>query len=239
MAEPKHAKPHPARGQVLRLLTGLLVGPGAGEPLPTQGYRRLSELIHEEWERPTFGLLRLFRLGILIGTYASPTLLVDQLFKSTSRSVVGLSRELLYQLPRDVFFLAVLVTRLHQSPTVMGLVAFLVLDILVHLAGSALVWGSYSIDPQRSLIWAVVNYFEITVAYAALYVHCDCFNVAHPGAIQGLYFSLVTATTVGFGDLYPKGSVGQAIVASQLGIFVVFVLVVLTSLQSRASQSTR
>jgi hypothetical protein len=207
--------------------------------IPRQGYGRLAELIREERQNPFFGLHKILRLTILYSRYPSPTLWVDQWFQSTSRRVVGLSRERFYQLPRDGFLLLVLLTPLHHSCLTEFLVVLLVLDILTinNLAGGTLIWGAYSIDPQRSFIWAVVNYFEVTVAFATLYLYLDCLNVSPLCVTQALYFSLVTATTVGFGDLHPVGSPGQALVICQLVVFVIFVSMFLTTLQSRVSKS--
>lgn len=245
MTEPTPVTSASPSPDVRRSRAGLLMGPRTAQALPRQGYRRLNELVREEWRRPTFGLLRLFRLAVLALTYLSPTILIDQVVRTTDRSVVGLTRELVFVLPRDVFFVLALVTSLNSSVIALAVVAFLVLDVLCHLAGSALVWGNHSINPQRSLIFALVNYFEITIAYAVAYKHFACLNVlipsgtsvaAPPSALQAVYFSLVTATTVGYGDITPKGSLGQGLVVSQLALFATFVLILLTSLHSRAAE---
>ena len=49
-----------------RFLKKLFLGPeDASDTLPPQGYRRTKELIQEEWDKPTFGSMRLVRLFLL------------------------------------------------------------------------------------------------------------------------------------------------------------------------------
>jgi hypothetical protein len=219
--------------QFLYLLT---FGPGTSTEKTTHtGYRDLTDRICKEWKRPTYGLLRLVRLGILVSRYVSPTVLIDSAVNAKKDSMVGVSREVMYFL-RLAFFLLVLLTRLHGYKIVFGIVVFLILDIISSLLGTAFLWGTYSLDRQRSLILAISNYFEITLAFAVLYLHCDCLSVKNLCASQALYFSLVTAATVGYGDLVPNGTQGRWLVICQICVFVIFVLVILAILTSRAQQ---
>jgi hypothetical protein len=243
-----------------RFLVMLVFGPDKiTEDLPRQGYSRAKQLVIDDWEKPTSGLLRLFRLTILAGLYLSLTVLADQFFilvsscicclfpglrhhqllRTTSRSALGVSREVLYHLPRDVFLIWVLFTPLHRHMWIECIVIYLMLDILHHLAGSALVWGKHSIDPQRSLIFAIVNYFEITTAFATLYLHFNCLTASSlvTDPTQAFYFSLSTATTIGDGNISFDEAWGRRLMMCQLSVFVIFVVVLFGILVSRASPS--
>lgn len=215
-----------------------LVGPGDSDSLPKQGWARGKELILEEWRKPSYGIVRVTRLFLITIGFLFPTVHIDQFTRSTRPAVVACWREL-YYLGRAVFLLATLLTPLHRSQVAVGLAIYFTLDILFHLAGGALVWGRYSIHPQRSLLLALINYGEITVAFAVFYVHCNCLTCSNPSATQALYFSLVTATTVGFGDVLPVGLAGQRIVIAQLTVFVVFVLLFVSTFVSRVQPEVR
>jgi hypothetical protein len=188
--------------------------------------------MREEWKQPTFGLLRWLRLGIVASRLVSPTVLVDELVGGTKRSTVGVSRELMYYIPRDFFFLLALLTSLHGSRLVAWCVILLVLDMLGNLAGGTLIWWQDSLSQQRSFVLAMVNYFEICVAFAVLHLHFNCLSVKPLSASQALYFSFVTATTLGSADMGPAALLGRVLVICQLGVFVVFVVAFLNILRS-------
>jgi len=55
------------------------------------------------------------------------------------------------------------------------------------------------------------------------------------GSIDALYYSVVTGTTLGFGDIHPKGPLSKAMaIVEVLSIFLVFVIVIGTIASQRA-----
>jgi hypothetical protein len=51
-----------------------------------------------------------------------------------------------------------------------------------------------------------------------------------------VYFSLVANTTVGFGDIYPKGTGGQLVVISQLLVCVLFIILFINYFSQRTQK---
>ncbi|MGA7218634.1 MAG: potassium channel family protein [Candidatus Sulfotelmatobacter sp.] len=201
--------------------------------LSRQGYRRAKDLVKEEWTKSTYGIVRLVRLFLITLAAASPILIIDEIVNSRKPSVLALSREL-YYFSRTLFLGFVLFSQLYRSRWTVAIVIFLVCDIVVHLAGGVFVWGKHSIDPTRSLLLSVLNYFELTLAFSIFYLHTGSLAWTHsPDATEALYFSLVTSTTVGFGDVHPANLCGQEIVIAQLIIFVVFIALFITTFLSR------
>jgi hypothetical protein len=164
-------------------------------------------MLREEWfapkDGPDYGILRLARLFLLIVIFLSSTLLIDELTRillsqtpvvdrsgkeRIKKWVVACSRESFYA-ARAMFVMVALFTPLHRSIIVVLLVIYFTLDILFSLASGAIVWGRLSINPQRSLILALLNYGEIIVAFAVLYLHFDCIHwqSGSPSASQALY----------------------------------------------------
>ena len=89
---------------------------------------------------------------------------------------------------------------------------------------------------RRSLLVAFVNLFELIVAFAVLYyvsqsVHQGGDLQLHLSPRQALYFSLVTTTTVGYGDFIPVGS-GRRLAAVQLTTIILFLMLLLPALVS-------
>jgi hypothetical protein len=222
-----------------KVIKVLFLGPDDPDVLPHQGYPRAVELIREEWKQPTYGIVRLVRLVLITLALASPILIVDQAVNSQKPSVLALAREA-YYLARALFLFGVLFSQLYKSQWVVAIVIYFVCDIVVHLAGGALVWGKYSIDPRRSLLLALLNYAELTAAFSIFYLHTSSLtwtNLVNP--VEALYFSLATSTTVGYGDVHPANACGQKIAMAQLSIFVIFVALFITTFLSRIPTEVR
>jgi hypothetical protein len=128
-------------------------------------------------------------------------------------------------------------------PALLSILYLVFFDMLLGLTGSAFIWGRLSTDPFRSLLLSLINYGEVTITFAILYLRFDCLNVRSLSPLQALYFSAVTATTLGFGDITVKGSattvphrIGLALVALQLALFVFFALVLVNTFLARTIQ---
>jgi hypothetical protein len=86
-------------------------------------------------------------------------------------------------------------------------------------------------DPRRLLAVALFNYAETIVWYALLYrqlaMDFRCNDVSPASLAGALYFSLVTTTTVGYGDITPNTEFAASLVASHLVIGILLSLLVL------------
>jgi hypothetical protein len=234
----------------MHLLKLLLLGPGPPDRIPRQGYRHLRHVIRSEWRKERFfGIVRLLRL-LLQGTSALfPVVLLDCIadwviqkcshrpprLRVDSR-LVALYREF-YFLARAAFLFCALTFAWYTACWVMLLTAYFIFEITHAWLGRAVAWGKRSIHPARSLLLGILNYAEVTVAFAVLYLNCSCLNRPVTKA-EAVYFSLVTAATVGFGDIYPK-SRGHYFVMWQIVVFLVFVVFVVSTLASQLPAQTR
>lgn len=81
---------------------------------------------------------------------------------------------------------------------------------------------------SRSLILIFINYFEITVWFAVLYRNFGLkFEEYTISPLKSLYFSLTTATTVGYGDITPLKTSDTCIIISMVQIAVMLIFIVL------------
>lgn len=89
-------------------------------------------------------------------------------------------------------------------------------------------WGLRSLN--RSLLLLMLNFFEIILGFAILYLATESIgysnsNEAISTPIEALYFSTVTITTLGFGDIQPILKIGQKL--AMLEVLSGFILVIL------------
>jgi voltage-gated potassium channel len=78
-------------------------------------------------------------------------------------------------------------------------------------------WSLRSIN--RSLILLLINYFEMIMSGK------DVINDAG----TALYFSIVTITTLGYGDYTPIGGLGRFLVSAETIMGIVFIVLVLST----------
>ena len=87
------------------------------------------------------------------------------------------------------------------------------------------------LSARRSLVLALHNYIEIVLWFAVTYSilaerFIDCAKVLS-SSVGSVYFSVVTMTTLGYGDVTPTDSLTWALVTLQtaIGLFMVLVVV--------------
>ena len=94
-------------------------------------------------------------------------------------------------------------------------------------------WGLRSVN--RAIILAIINYIELILGFAVIYVWSGSVSATGScrvlsGSIEALYFSCVTATTVGYGDYIPNGHLGQGLVVAEILMAVLLLALVLGAL---------
>jgi hypothetical protein len=64
------------------------------------------------------------------------------------------------------------------------------------------------------------SYLEIAVCYASLYLMLPDRSFEHPptNSFDSLYFSWITITTTGFGDITPKGILARCLCMTEVGL---------------------
>lgn len=92
-------------------------------------------------------------------------------------------------------------------------------------------WGLRSLN--RSLILFLFNFFEIIIEFAILYLATD--SIAYSSSskeiittpLEALYFSTITITTLGYGDMTPISSLGQklALLEPLLGLTLIILVI--------------
>lgn len=89
---------------------------------------------------------------------------------------------------------------------------------------------------QKAHVYAIA-YLLLIPLYAIVYSQLDLsLNTHEPGASTYIYFSVVSITTLGYGDILPKGSVAQLVTASESLFGIILIGLFLNALSLQHSQ---
>lgn len=76
---------------------------------------------------------------------------------------------------------------------------------------------------RRNLLLLLFNYLEICFCYAVIYGTQHLLKGDITGYVDYLYFSVVTSTTIGYGDIAPASNFAKMVVSSQAILSLAFV----------------
>lgn len=200
--------------------------------------------IWRNYNHDDIGLERLLRLSLACAQFLTLGLYIKQFSGRWGYQWRNISTELLVLL-KCLFPLVSLWTGAYTSGWMVLLSVYLVTETLIYLA--ALIFLSDAtrehISPRRSVLLLFLNFFEIILTFALLYLH---FNYHQQGFFRpeltsvtdAVYFSFVTAATVGYGDMVPVAPVAKHLVMIQITITFVFVGLFLNFFSNLFSRST-
>lgn len=148
--------------------------------------------------------------------------------------------------------LGVLIFLLRGYPTVQrewlqtliaGIVWYIIVDTLNYVLCVVFVdmheKGWLPVSYSGSLILLIVNYVQIVIGFAVLYLYTEAIGyadseIAISTPLEGFYFSTVTITTVGYGDMRPICSGGKWLVSVETLVGIVLLALVLNAILVKA-----
>ncbi len=191
-----------------------------------------------------FGIERLIRLFLASVLFVFPGLYFRAAFSSLGLIARKLAVDfyvILKLLIPVVFFYFHLTSHL----VIALFSAYLGAETLVYLASLIYLSNEFAqpISFRRSLTSLFLNYIEICLDYAVIYAYCNA-NIPHffktklTSGMEAVYFSFATSATVGFGDITTVHKLGQALVITQIIIFLIFVGLFINFFSSRIKDNT-
>lgn len=183
----------------------------------------------------------------------TPVLLLRCLSLDQLKNILGNRRKHLFMDLYVLVWLIVLSVALlasdHIEEWVVFLAAYRIMDIVIYRIYFLLVKSQaepWSISTlRRSFLIVSINFCETIIAYALLYLRVGHIvgttaDTQQPlGRIAALYYSAVTATTLGYGDFVPGDSLSRILVVSQLFTTILFLIFLIPALISIFSTETR
>jgi hypothetical protein len=86
---------------------------------------------------------------------------------------------------------------------------------------------------RRNILMLFLNYLEISFCFAVIYSGMHLLGDHLYTVADYIYFSIVTSTTIGYGDIHPVAGLGKVIVCMQAILVLAFILLFLNFFGSR------
>lgn len=134
-----------------------------------------------------------------------------------------------YILFKVAFPLLILVNRWQENSIVICVMVYFLLETILYIP--TLIFASDLFSKprsyRRSMLLLFLNYIEIVFAFAVLYSCGNYLNKPFAHWFDAVYFSIITSSSIGYGDFYPVTAFGKILVSSQALLFLFFVVLFL------------
>ncbi|TDE05639.1 potassium channel family protein [Flavobacterium hiemivividum] len=134
-----------------------------------------------------------------------------------------------YVLLKVAFPLLILMNHWQNNHLVLEIMAYVMLETILYIP--TLIFASDLFSKprsyKRSMLLLFFNYIEMVFGFAVLYSFANNFNKPFTHWFDAIYFSTVTASTIGYGDFHPVDPFGKFLVSAQSMIVLMFVVLFL------------
>ena len=193
--------------------------------------------IKKEWNNERYqdyGIEKTVRLFLTIFQYFTVNMYL-RIFFSTKKERHQNYVIDFYILSKTFFPLIILGTGLYNNHFFIFLAAYFSLETIFYIMTLIFVGHLFAKNRsyKRVVILLFFNYIEIVLNFAVLYGGLNCLGQKAHSVIDYIYFSFITATAIGFGDIIPITSLGKVFVCIQSIFFLMFVVIFLSYFGSK------
>lgn len=174
------------------------------------------------------GIEKIIRLFL-----ASSQLLFPGIYLKTFASKKGIEYQDLvldfYVAIKVIFPIIILINDWQYYPWIITILVYLLLETILYIPTLIFASDLFSRPRsyKRSMLLLFFNYLEIVFAYAAIYASGNYLNEPFTYWFDAVYFSIITSSSIGYGDFYPITTFGRFLVSTQALLFLFFVVLFL------------
>lgn len=215
-----------------KILKKLLIGNGTKFETATQNPIQKSILnIKAIWNndhQDDNGIEKIIRLLLSSSQLLFPGIYIKYLANKKGPQYVDLSLDC-YVLLKVLFPIMILINHWQVNNFVIYVMVYVVLETILYIP--TLIFASDTFSKprsyRRSMLLLFFNYLEIVFAYAVLYTCGNYLNKPFQHWFDAVYFSIITSSSIGYGDYYPTTTYGKFLVSTQALLFLFFVVLFL------------
>ncbi len=212
-------KPHPEK---------LFINPHAKEKTFTYGtlamrLKNIKAIWNNDFDDDN-GIEKMLRLFLAFSQFFFPGLYIKHFFSKKYAIYQDLAIDV-YVLLKLIFPFVLITIGFAGNRICLFILIWLMIETMLYVP--RLIFASDIIDKprsyRRSMLLLFINYIEIIMDFAVIYSYGNYLNKAFVHWFDPIYFSFITAATIGFGDFHPVTPVGKFLVSFQSTLIIVFV----------------
>jgi hypothetical protein len=215
-----------------RILKKLLIGNGTKFETASQNPIQKSILnIKAIWNndhQDDNGIEKIIRLLLSSSQLLFPGIYIKFLANKKGPQYVDLSLDC-YVLLKVMFPILILINHWQVNNFVIYGMVYVLLETILYIP--TLIFASDTFSKprsyRRSMLLLFFNYLEIVFAYAVLYTCGNYLNKPFYHWFDAIYFSIITSSSIGYGDYFPTTAYGKLLVSTQALLFLFFVVLFL------------
>jgi hypothetical protein len=193
--------------------------------------RRQRLNLYKVWNNEThndIGLEKILRLFLIVQQFLYPGIYIRNRFGRRGSTYKKLAIEF-YVLLKLLFPLLSLFFGWYSNILIQAITGYLLSETIFYIA--TLFFASEIFDEprssRRSILLLFLNYIEITFDFAVIYGGLNLLRGTAHSRLDFIYFSFMTSSTIGFGDIYPTTTSGKYVVILHSIIFLFFIVLFL------------
>jgi hypothetical protein len=217
---------------MIRILKKLLIGNGTKfEPAVQNPIQKSINNIKAIWNndhQDDNGIEKIIRLLLSSSQLLFPGIYIKFLANKKGPQYVDLSLDF-YVLLKVMFPILILINHWEVNNFVIYGMVYVLLETILYIP--TLIFASDTFSKprsyRRSMLLLFFNYLEIVFAYAVLYTCGNHLNKPFHHWFDAIYFSIITSSSIGYGDYFPITTYGKFLVSTQALLFLFFVVLFL------------
>lgn len=170
------------------------------------------------------GIEKMLRLFLAFSQFLFPGLYIKHVFSKKYSIYQDLAVDL-YVLLKLAYPFVLIYTGLYNNKIFIGILVWLMIETMLYVP--RLIFASDIIEKprsyRRSMLLLYINYVEIILDFAVFYAAGNLLNKPFSHWFDPIYFSFVTASTIGYGEYHPIVPLGKFLVCFQSTLIIVFV----------------
>lgn len=174
------------------------------------------------------GIEKIVRLFLSSSQLIFPGIYIKYLASKKGTEYEDLAMDF-YILAKVTLPLLIITNQWQHYTFVLGLMIYVMLETVLYIPTLIFASDLFSRPRsyKRSMLLLFFNYLEMVFGFAVLYSCDNYLNKPLTHWFDAIYFSSVTSSTIGFGDLYPVQPFGKFLVMIQSMLILMFVVLFL------------
>ncbi len=174
------------------------------------------------------GLEKIFRLLLSSSQLLFPGIYIKYFSRKKGIEYQDLATDF-YILLKVTFPILILVNQWQQYQWVIVLMTYVFLETIFYIPTLIFASDLFSRPRsyRRSMLLLFFNYLEIVFAYAVFYSCGNYLNKPFQNWFDAVYFSIITSSSIGYGDFHPITTFGKFLVSTQALLFLFFIVLFL------------